>query len=473
VFDARELAVHDACATARSWLLAFDRMTPNAASGWVKRARILRQLPALRAAGLSGSVSIDHLRMVLALVHRLDLPTVTPFDALLAKLAATVTPAQLQIACERIIAHADPDGPHPDPHAAFERRGLTLSRTGSMVALRGQLDPEAGAALMTALDATMTPPRGDDPRTPAQRRADALAEMVRQTLGAGRVGTVHGVRPHLGILLSPNTLLTHPPANPPPPDPTGPGSADRTRPDPSSDPSGHRATDDGSPPADDPGSGSRIRHLFIAPPLPPQRDPWLGGADPDDEPPPLRHRLTYPPPHKAPPPQTSAERAWQAVTDAGVQPLPEAARLDWYGGISAAIAQRVSCDCDVWRAVLDPATGLPLEVGRTHRLVPSWMRRALQARDQGCRFPGCTAPVAWTDAHHWIPWYDGGETNIDNLLSLCRFHHVTVHEGRWTLAWHRATGAVYAYRPDCTPYEIGPSLPRTGPTRPGDPSRVA
>jgi hypothetical protein len=149
---------------------------------------------------------------------------------------------------------------------------------------------------------------------------------------------------------------------------------------------------------------------------------------------------------------------------------PEPARLDWFGDIPAAIAQRIACDCDVWRSVLDPNTGLPLEVGRTHRIVPHWIRKALHARDQGCRFPGCTAPVAWTDAHHWKAWYDGGETNIANLLSLCRYHHVIVHEGRWTLAWDRTTGAVHAYRPDGTPYELGPRLPHISPTRrPGDP----
>src|SRR5215468_7099239 len=166
VFDARDLANSDACATAHRWLVAFDRMTPNAASAWVTRSRLLRRLPALRAAALSGAVSTEHLRRVVQLVQRLDLPTVAPFDQLLADLASTVTPAQLQQACERIIAHADPDGPHPDPHAAFDRRGLTLSRTGAMIAIRGQLDPEAGAALLTALDAAITPPGHLDLRTP-------------------------------------------------------------------------------------------------------------------------------------------------------------------------------------------------------------------------------------------------------------------------------------------------------------------
>src|SRR5262252_2695859 len=208
-FDARDLSQYDACRTAKTWLESFGRMTPNAASAWVKRARLLGSLPALRSAALAGSVTMDHLRRVFDLVGRVGLVAVVPFDELLADLAAAVTPTELQKACDYIAAHVDPDGPDPDPHGAFERRGLRLARVGTMIVLRGQLDPEAGAALLTALDAAMTPPRGDDPRTPDQRRADALMTIINQVLGAGELPTVHGARPHLGILITPETLLSH------------------------------------------------------------------------------------------------------------------------------------------------------------------------------------------------------------------------------------------------------------------------
>jgi hypothetical protein len=433
-FDSRDLSELDACRTAKTWLESFGRMTPSAASAWVKRSRLLGQLPALRAATLSGTVTPEHLRRVQELVHRVGLSAVVPFDEILAELATAVLPAEMKQACEYIAALVDPDGPDPDPHGAFERRGLTLSRVGAMVVLRGQLDPEAGAALLSALDAAMAAPKGDDLRTPAQRRADALATIINQVLGAGGLPTAHGVRPHLGILVTPQTLLSHAPSD-------EPGPAD-----------------------DEDALRARLRHL-VAP-----DDDNSDRPDDEDEPPDVEHRMTDPPPQIRPRPGSDAAAAWQALVDAGVPGLPEPARLDWFGDIPAAIAQRVACDCDVWRCVLDPATGLPLEVGRTHRIVPHWIRKALHARDQGCRFPGCTAPVAWTDAHHWKAWYEGGETNIKNLLSLCRFHHVIVHEGRWTLAWDRTTGAVYAFRPDGTPYELGPSLPHISPTRrPGDP----
>jgi hypothetical protein len=139
---------------------------------------------------------------------------------------------------------------------------------------------------------------------------------------------------------------------------------------------------------------------------------------------------------------------------------PPPAHLEWAGDIPDAVAQRITCDADVWRVVLDPATGRPLNVGRTHRLVPHWIRKALHARDRGCRFPGCRAPAAWTDGHHLIPWAEGGPTDIDNLLLLCRFHHGLVHEGGWSITFDAGSGTVTATRPDGRPYEIvirGPS----------------
>jgi hypothetical protein len=52
----------------------------------------------------------------------------------------------------------------------------------------------------------------------------------------------------------------------------------------------------------------------------------------------------------------------------------------------------------------------------------------LKARDDGCRFPGCTHR-AYLDGHHVKHWADGGETGLDNLVQLCRHHHRLVHEG--------------------------------------------
>ncbi|MCY4646109.1 MAG: HNH endonuclease signature motif containing protein [Gammaproteobacteria bacterium] len=70
------------------------------------------------------------------------------------------------------------------------------------------------------------------------------------------------------------------------------------------------------------------------------------------------------------------------------------------------------------------------------------MRRALEERDRGCRFPGCAS--RFTEAHHVRHWADGGETSLSNLLLLCRRHHRAVHEGRVRVCTDRAGLALSA-----------------------------
>ncbi len=96
--------------------------------------------------------------------------------------------------------------------------------------------------------------------------------------------------------------------------------------------------------------------------------------------------------------------------------------------IAAETARRLACDCSVLRIVED-AKGEPLDVGRKSRTIPPGIRRALQSRDQGCRFPGCTFK-RYVDGHHVRHWANGGETRLSNLVTLCRFHHRLVHEGQ-------------------------------------------
>jgi hypothetical protein len=94
--------------------------------------------------------------------------------------------------------------------------------------------------------------------------------------------------------------------------------------------------------------------------------------------------------------------------------------------------ERLLCDCAISRIVTGPDS-LPLDVGRTRRTVPPALRRALVARDQGCRFPGCNRPPGWCDAHHTTHWIHGGRTDRDTLILFCDHHHHVVHQPGWTV----------------------------------------
>ncbi|MCZ6643461.1 MAG: DUF222 domain-containing protein [Gammaproteobacteria bacterium] len=90
-------------------------------------------------------------------------------------------------------------------------------------------------------------------------------------------------------------------------------------------------------------------------------------------------------------------------------------------------AERLTCDGSII-PILETAEAEPLKIGRKLRTVSPALRRALKRRDKGCKFPGCEQTY-FVDAHHIRHWAHGGETNLENLVLLCRYHHHQLHEG--------------------------------------------
>ena len=96
-------------------------------------------------------------------------------------------------------------------------------------------------------------------------------------------------------------------------------------------------------------------------------------------------------------------------------------------GVPTHVCERLLCDSGVV-PVLEDEHGSTLDVGRKSRSVPAALRRALQIRDESCRFPGCDH-TRWLDAHHVHHWARGGETSLSNTVLLCSAHHRLLHEG--------------------------------------------
>src|SRR2546423_11815246 len=105
--------------------------------------------------------------------------------------------------------------------------------------------------------------------------------------------------------------------------------------------------------------------------------------------------------------------------------------------------RQLACDADLIPMVLN-SESVPLDAGRSRRLVKPSQRRALVARDRGCAFPGCCNPARWADAHHIKHWQDGGLTNLDNLVLACRTHHTLLHASEWKV---RLTGGLPQFIP--------------------------
>lgn len=100
------------------------------------------------------------------------------------------------------------------------------------------------------------------------------------------------------------------------------------------------------------------------------------------------------------------------------------------GALPSHIAKRYTCEgqlIPVWKS-----QGKPVAVGRTQRIVPDRVRRLIEDRDKGCRFPGCHSS-GHLEIHHQQHWRDGGVTDPSNLLSLCNYHHDEHHRGGFAI----------------------------------------
>lgn len=106
-------------------------------------------------------------------------------------------------------------------------------------------------------------------------------------------------------------------------------------------------------------------------------------------------------------------------------------QLDPGPAIAAETARRLSCDCSLVHML--SSAGEPLAIGRKSPVIPGAMRRALLFRDEHrCQFPGCAATHG-LQGHHVHHWAQGGNTDLDNLVTLCPFHHRLLHEGGYRI----------------------------------------
>jgi hypothetical protein len=133
-----------------------------------------------------------------------------------------------------------------------------------------------------------------------------------------------------------------------------------------------------------------------------------------------------------------------------------AAELEFSLPISAKAVERLACDCSLTRILLN-SDSMVIDVGRAKRVISVPQRKALNARDQHCVWPGCDRPASWTSGHHLKHWIHGGTSDLPNLALLCYRHHWNVHEGDWQLV-RAETGKFMTIPPTVT---FGP--PARGP----------
>jgi hypothetical protein len=285
-------------------------------------------------------------------------------------------PRELRRLGEDLAYRADPDAVEERQRARFERRylsfGLTLDSVGT---ISGACSDSLSMEIIKTAAEAFSPPGGTgDQRTTAQRRMDGLTAACQTALDSGQAKVQHGALPHLTVLFD---TTTGPAA--------GPGAG----------PAGGSAR---------PGPG-----------------PGAAASGPQPGPGPDTGLASNPDPG---PPDGLAGPA--AVN-------PGTGRTSHGAVLTARQILTVICRAEIslirWR------DGLPLDVGRRYRTETPAIRRALTARDRGCRWPGCGLPATWCTAHHIHPWKHGGTTRLPGLVLLCFVHHhYFTHLLGWTLS---------------------------------------
>jgi hypothetical protein len=389
-----EAGGHRSCA---HWLAFRTQVDLGTAREKVRAARALEALPATAAAMSRGELTFSQVR---ALTRIAD----TSNESELLELARGLTIEKL----ERVVRAWRRSSSRRDEvereREQFASRSLSIFPDDEgMYLVRGRLMPEVAALLMRAIEAASDELFRERPaaleaslREAAQRRADALSLLAERALAAGlavranrddAAGEARAVRvPISGTRAARYQVVIHVQAGVAP------------RPDISHETPGQfgpqirsdgREPEDGSAPED----GGAPEHLA-------------------------------PPEHLGPPEQLGPPEHPGALEDGGE--LEDGTRL------CRDTTRRLCCDAAVVRVVHDGG-GRVLDAGRRTRTIPPALRRALEVRDRGCRFPGCG--LRFTDAHHVRHWADAGETSLGNCLLLCSHHHRLVHEGGWRVQW--------------------------------------
>jgi hypothetical protein len=128
--------------------------------------------------------------------------------------------------------------------------------------------------------------------------------------------------------------------------------------------------------------------------------------------------------------------------------------------LPAWLAATHACDTGTIDCTLDDH-GNPLNLGRETRLFTPKQKIALALRDGGCRWHNCDRPASYCESHHIDPYSQGGRTDIDRGISLCRYHHMTLHNGHWHIT-RRGRGDFTLHPPGRgTPIVLEPRLSLT------------
>ena len=207
--ERRRLFERDGHLNTASWLASTFKIGWGSAKEQIKTATALEEMPETRRALDQGDLSTSAAR-VLVQAREADPASFQRSEAALVE-AATIHSMQdlKKVASYWQKEVQKEQALDSDEKVRARRRLQTSIKFLGMVGVEGELDPETGETLLTALRAVLdaeTKSGGNDDRTPEQRRADALGEICRQWLDFSDRPKVGGEKPHVIVTISEDVM---------------------------------------------------------------------------------------------------------------------------------------------------------------------------------------------------------------------------------------------------------------------------
>jgi hypothetical protein len=200
--ERRGLHERDGFLSAAAWLVSRFKVAWGIAREHVRVARALDRMPVTKRALEEGEVSASAVRVLVA-AREASVEAFERCEEQLVEAARIHSVSELQRVASFWREAVEREQAPGDRLRARRRLHASASLLG-MVRVDGDLDPETGESLLTALRAVMDAESRSgtqDDRSPAQRRADALGEICRQWLDLSERPTVAGERPHVTVTI--------------------------------------------------------------------------------------------------------------------------------------------------------------------------------------------------------------------------------------------------------------------------------
>jgi hypothetical protein len=170
--------------TTSAWMQKSLNLTGPQAGSMVHTARALRdQLPETASAFMAGALSLEHIEAIRKAHRRLG-ERFESVEGTVSEYACQHNVRELRRLIDRVIDQYDPAARDREREDEREGRYVSFSETlGGWWRLDGRLDPAIGQKLKVALDIFSERSGELDPRSPKQRRCDALGEIADRALG--------------------------------------------------------------------------------------------------------------------------------------------------------------------------------------------------------------------------------------------------------------------------------------------------